>query len=216
MNLFPRVNPLLTVCTLAALATGLLATGFLWLQFTRHSPARVHVVSGVFSRGECDHAIQAAETANAWTKRRHAHYPTDDVSLADVPALANVSHAIDSRVVPRLRRAFGVRPDLEISVGDLFLIRYSAVGQSGLAMHIDSSTLSFSVALSEADAYVGGGIEFDLLDAPISVHKGSMVRTRGVGQGTFGICALPGLSGYSSRMLCTKTLGGLECGSGSG
>lgn len=162
----------------------LLATGYaimalsmvvMWLQYARQSAARVHVQPSIFTAAECASAVRIAERADVWVEKRHDLYPTDDFSVDDVPELANVSRAVDARVLPFLREAFGVRDDLELRVDDLFFIRYTAAGQSGLKMHGDSTTLSFSLALSESHAYTGGGIQFELLEETIRVTQGTVV-----------------------------------------
>lgn len=129
----------------------------------------------MFTPEECEHAVKTAEKANVWTKRRHALYPTHDFSVNDVPELANVTRAVDTRVIPLLRRAFNIRDDLEVLVDDLFLIRYSAAGQKSLELHADATTLSFSIALSDPKSYTGGGIAFDMLDAPLLVDQGTAI-----------------------------------------
>lgn len=148
---------------------------FIWLQFAYHAPALVYVRPSVFTVEECEHAIRVAEQANVWTQDRHKTYPTDDFNVNDVPELANVSRAVDERVLPLLRELYGVRADMELSVHDLFLIRYTSSKQAGLKMHVDITTLSFGLALSEPEAYGGGGIQFDLLEAPIRVDRGATV-----------------------------------------
>eukprot|EP00965_Chrysotila_dentata_P190871 6174165-Pleurochrysis_carterae.AAC.2 len=149
----------------------------LWLklQFDVHADARIIVKPHLLTSEECEEVINIAENTNVWSRTRHAYFPTDDISVRDVPQLQNVSRAVDERIVPLLRTTYGVPPELDIRVGDLFIIRYSKDGQSGLRKHIDDSTLSFSVALSKPSEYVAGGVEFDLLESPVRVHQGSIV-----------------------------------------
>jgi len=173
----PRRHSTLMRAACAAITSGL---AFVWLQLVFHAPARVHVRGGVFSAAECEHAIAIAEAEAAWTKKRHAFYPTEDFEMRTVAALANVSEAVESRVLPLLRGAFGVREELNLTLNDLFLVRYSTAGQAGLTMHVDGTTLSFSVALSEPNEYASGGIEFELLgSAPIRAERGAVVMHPG-------------------------------------
>lgn len=145
------------------------------LQIYLHQPARVFVRPALFSPAECAHVVGAAEASLQWSNDRHGYYPTEEIAVATIPALANVSLAVNERLVPLLRRTFMVAGSQRIAVADLFVVRYRVAGQRGLRMHIDDSTLSFSVALSEADAYAAGGLEFQLSGAPQRVEQGTAV-----------------------------------------
>ena len=174
---------------LALLVVSLFAAVLFYYQVHMHEPARVYVQPEVFSSVECEHIVGAATESRAdWSRKRHGYYmhmhmhmymcmyPPEDIAVSDVPALANVTHAVSSRVLPLLRRAFGVPPELAMLVDDLFVVRYRATGgQSGLRVRIDDSTLSFSVALSPPTEYDGGGLSFQLSPAPVRVDQDTAI-----------------------------------------
>ena len=145
------------------------------LQVWMHAPALIYIRAAAFSAAECESMVSLAEQANAWSRKRHKSFPTEDLAIHTVPSLANVTTAVESRVIPLLRSSYGLSQDEHISIKDLFLVRYSPAGQDELAMHSDGSTLSFSVALSAPDDFGGDGIEFDLMTAPIWAVQGSLL-----------------------------------------
>ena len=162
---------------LAAISISVVGLGYMALQFHLQVDARIHVLPELFTVAECKSIVRVANGANACTTGRHAYFPTDDVQLSAVPALANVSAAVKARVFPLLRERFSLGGEAK-EVNDLFLIRYrgdDASAQSELKMHTDGSTLSFSIALSAPTDFGGGGIDFDLLPAPIRELQGSLV-----------------------------------------
>lgn len=165
------------VCLLLSYSLALASAYLLWLQLDRHPPAKIFVGFDVFSEQECSDAVAFAESANAWTRTRHALYPTDDFSVYDLPGLANLSRSVEERVLPLLRASFGIADGVALAVSDLFLIRYSSSsgGQAGLKWHTDETTLSISVALSSPESFSGGGVEFDLLPQPLRANRGSVV-----------------------------------------
>ena len=76
---------------LAALSISVVGLGYMALQFHLQVDARIHVLPELFTVAECKSIVRVANGANAWTTGRHAYFPTDDVQLSAVPALANIS-----------------------------------------------------------------------------------------------------------------------------
>ena len=131
----------------------------------------------VFTVAECESMVQTVNIVDKWTSDRHPHFPTDDVPINSVPELAIVSTAINERIIPLLKSRYELG-DSHIEMHDLFLIRYrgdDASAQNELKMHIDGTTLSFSIALSPPDAYAGGGIEFDLVETSVKAAQGALI-----------------------------------------
>jgi hypothetical protein len=126
--------------------------------------ARAVVTSSGLSPADCAAAVAAAEEAAAaqggWLTDRHDNYPTTDLEVGKIPALAALW---ESRLAPTVlalvARHFGV-PATDIAVDDLFVVRYAAGDghQRALAPHADSSHVSFNLALN--GGFSGGGTAF--------------------------------------------------------
>jgi hypothetical protein len=116
-----------------------------------------------------------------WQTTRHATHPTTDFSLHDAPHIWAVCAPIVAAVVlPALRAAFFAAGDpgagAGLEVDDLFYVRYDADApgaQTELEAHRDASLLSFSVAMSSPDDFVGGGTRF--------VGSGQLLRPEAAG-----------------------------------
>jgi len=146
-------------------------------EFVRLILTPASLPQAVFTVAECESMVQTVNIVDKWTKNRHSHFPTDDVPINSVPELANVSTAINERRIPLLKSRYELG-DSHIEMHDLFLIRYrgdDASAQNELKMHIDGTTLSFSIALSPPDAYAGGGIEFDLVETSVKAAQGALI-----------------------------------------
>lgn len=155
-----------------------LPPAFIWLQVHQHAPARVYIRPALFSPDECASIIRTVDAAGLWGRETGDYVvKTDQVHLPEVPALSNVTLAVETRVMPLLREAYGVPLGEELRLANVYIIRYMASSeeQPGLEMHADESTLTFSVALSPPDAYGSGGLEVDLLDAPLRLETGGAV-----------------------------------------
>ncbi|KAH8069218.1 mandelate racemase/muconate lactonizing enzyme [Aureococcus anophagefferens] len=113
-------------------------------------------------------AAGAPRARRGWQTTRHATHPTTDFSLHDAPHIWAVCAPIVAAVVlPALRAAFFAAGDpgagAGLEVDDLFYVRYDADApgaQTELEAHRDASLLSFSVAMSSPDDFVGGGTRF--------------------------------------------------------
>ena len=110
-----------------------------------------------------EHAAQ-----HGYACSRHKHFPTTDIAIepSSAPALDSAVRPLVQRVVlPTMALAYGF--DLEdLSVRDLFFVKYEAAGssQNRLAPHRDGNLLSFSILLSDpATDFEGGGLCFHSL-----------------------------------------------------
>lgn len=101
-----------------------------------------------------------------WLTKRHSVHPTTDFSLLDAPeVLAVAQPVISSVVLPTLYQLYfdGDHDQVKLEINDLFYVRYdgdTAKAQKELEPHRDGSLLSFSIALTSPDAFVGGGTRF--------------------------------------------------------
>ena len=116
-----------------------------------------------------------------WTHKRHTRYPTTDQELFRFPSLdERVSSLLRTRLMPGLAVLYGL--DLsELSVYDLFVIKYEHKPgeQRALPRHIDGSCFSFIVQLNALDEFVGGGTKFAHASHPISVPAGHALLFNG-------------------------------------
>ena len=151
---------------------------FLWWQFHRHEQAKIFLVRDAFSAAECEVVLRIVTDAslNLWDNIEESqHYlPTKEIRVSESPQLLNATREPVKRMLGHLRRLYHVQDDMELA--DLYVVRYDKEGVSGLQMHVDAYTLSFSLALSPPTAYEGGGLEFDLLGGePLREAFGTVV-----------------------------------------
>lgn len=123
-----------------------------------------------------------ARAADGWTTERHAAYATTDLPCGSVPEVDRwVRESLRRRALPLIARRHGwlpggaVGPEEEGSrlvFRDLFFVRYSAAGQSGLALHRDGSILSFNILLNDASDFDGGGTYIEADDRAYHIGRG--------------------------------------------
>ena len=115
----------------------------------------------LLSENECALLIFEAEIyakENGWTRKRHENYPTTDLPVSELErAHALVMSRVYNRIIPKIEAMFKFDKE-RIDVHDIFLIRYTAGGQSALENHQDGSLFSFIMPLN--DEFEGGGTEF--------------------------------------------------------
>jgi GR25 family glycosyltransferase involved in LPS biosynthesis len=138
--------------------------------------------------GRCADIIAMAEKTNRWTTDRHTNYPTTDIPLGDIQGLA-VSTGTDlvGRVVASLRECYELGDDCLLDPHDIFVVKYSAQGQTGLEAHRDNSELSFVLLLSDPQDFEGGGTYYEETGILVNPRKrGSLVihcgKTRHTGR----------------------------------
>ncbi len=108
--------------------------------------------------------IHVAE--HGWLTKRHSVHPTTDFSLLDAPKVMAVAEPIMASVVlPTLYKLYfnGDEEQVKLAINDLFYVRYdgdTANAQKELEAHRDGSLLSFSIALTSPEKFVGGGTRF--------------------------------------------------------
>eukprot|EP01051_Picozoa_sp_SAG22_P003845 SAG22_NODE_193_length_15643_cov_5.339424_7_plen_216_part_00 len=127
----------------------------------------------VLSRAECAAVIAAAEGHAAdWSTGRHAAYPTVDLDVRDIRALAGWLPAkLGKKLLRPMEAGFGLAvgaagagaagavgaaPRCRLAIDDLFVAKYEPGGQKGLGAHEDSSTWSFVIALNSGGGGGGG------------------------------------------------------------
>eukprot|EP01134_Creolimax_fragrantissima_P001186 CFRG1186T1 len=122
-----------------------------------------------------------AKERGGWGTVRHCSVPTTDVAVEDIPVLRPwLRSLMSNRLSPMLCECFPCLADgtdlgpngNRVRIHDAFVVRYDECDKSlSLPTHSDTSSLSFTIALSESSDYVGGGTWFEALgqrvvDAP--------------------------------------------------
>ncbi len=126
----------------------------------------------------CQHLVSLAEAhgrARGWATGRHKHFPTTDIAVTkeNAPEIYDAlqPNVVDGVVLPTLAAHYGQFDPTELSMADMFLVKYEAKAaaseddatQDRLAFHRDGSLLSFSILLSDPCAFEGGGLRFHSL-----------------------------------------------------
>ena len=160
------------------------------LERLRHEPtevmARVHAISGLWSREECEgvtRELGAVAAVHGWTRKRHAAYDTTDIPcnyLSEVDAL--VRDRLRERLFPALARLYQMPPErYTFHFRDLFFVKYEAKEgeQSGLDLHRDGSVISFNILLNPASDFDGGGTYFENENRTYSLQQGDCLTHSG-------------------------------------
>ena len=152
-----------------------------------------HAVHGAFAPAQIDRLVRLADAhvaIHGWMTKRHCNHPTTDFSLLDAPEVwAAAAPQVSATVLPTLHRLFfGDDEDAALEINDLFYVRYDGDregAQTSLEAHRDGSLVSFSIALTSPESFVGGGTRFVGADkvlrptAPgdLVAHSGKIVHS---------------------------------------
>merc|ERR1712196_704714 len=102
-----HADPLLSINKAAKLQCGSLSVP----NAECNSIPRMAGVRLMFLNQECDMVIHKAEAEaerSGWTTRRHASYPTTDISLRNIPSLHPfASELLKTRIFPELANLYG-------------------------------------------------------------------------------------------------------------
>ncbi|ORX43552.1 hypothetical protein DM01DRAFT_1340703 [Hesseltinella vesiculosa] len=145
-----------------------------------HFPSPV-VVPEVLTADQCQMILdQCLQMEDAWTSDRHSAFPTHDIPLTTTPSFADVVSLLRERVIYKiLCPMYGFAPH-QLGFRDLFLVKYSACGQRGLAAHTDGCLLSFSILVNGPTDFSGGGTQFFVSDGSPSTllhpHQGALIH----------------------------------------
>jgi hypothetical protein len=127
----------------------------------------VFKVKALLSTHECE-TILRNYSKKEWSTNRHSAFPTTDVSLTKNIEIVAI---VNDRIIPLLAMKYGFEnEDLEIL--DVFLVKYSAAGQTGLAAHTDGCLLSFNILLNERIEFGGGGTYFPKFKKNVEINTG--------------------------------------------
>lgn len=140
----------------------------------------------------CQHLVSLAEAhgrTRGWATGRHKHFPTTDIAVTkeNAPSIYDAlqPHVIDSIVLPTIAALYGHFDVNELSMADMFVVKYEAkldspdadvAQQDRLAFHRDGSLLSFSILLSEPSDFEGGGLRFHSLGPSCVACSSSVCR----------------------------------------
>lgn len=123
------------------------------------------------SSERCDEIITKANLMDNWSKNRHKHYPTTDIPLQNIDNL-DLRQEIENicKIAMREYKLTGV-----VNPFDLFVVKYSANGQSFLDIHRDTSELSFIILLSDPSDFEGGGTFYEVYNKTFKPQKGEIL-----------------------------------------
>lgn len=137
----------------------------------------------------CMHAIQCVYSFNFLPitcihtnpNLSSLHPPPTDIPLHAVPSLLTwFAEALLPRTLQLLRDAFFEGQDMQCSVHDAFVVKYSAAdGQRHLPLHSDESTHSITVALNSDSDFTGGGTYFQDLRGAVRPPIGHVLAFDG-------------------------------------
>jgi len=112
-------------------------------------------------------------------------YPqaTHDLEICRHPGICEYlnEREVMARIGGVIHANFGQAP---ACYDDVFLIKYSTDHQKELISHVDAGDVSFMIALSEREAFEGGGTRFECIDETVQVRGGEdSGRGRGAKRG---------------------------------
>lgn len=157
--------------------------GFVRWQYAVHQTARIHLVENAMSVSQSEAILRLVQDSALWDNQEESQLdlpteevlPTKEVRVHDMPAMLIASQPTVDRMLGLLRRLYDL-DDEQMRLRDLYVVKYDNNGVSGLPIHDDECTLSFSLALSRTDSYEGGGLQFDNLQGePLRGKQGTAV-----------------------------------------
>ena len=137
---------------------------------------QVFVTKDVINREICHQVIRWAE-GGTWTTQRHYAVPTHDVPVHTVSKLLDWFKNLHRQLIqPLLASQFELSSNFYVH--DAFCVKYEGGELSNhLPIHIDESTHSFVLALS--DGYGGGGTYFYDDDTTVHLETGDLLSFKG-------------------------------------
>ncbi|KAI8064629.1 hypothetical protein BC940DRAFT_226760, partial [Gongronella butleri] len=134
----------------------------------------------VFSPGDCKRVMELVQPLDAWTSARHSSFATVDIPVLTTPALSLVAQWARDRVVRAILEPIYGFAQGQLDFRDLFLVKYTADGQRGLAPHADGGLISFSILINDPANFDGGGTTFFPADGqPVlfgHAHQGDLIH----------------------------------------
>jgi hypothetical protein len=94
-----------------------------------------------------------------WQKNRHSSFPTVDFPCHQLPDElgSTLARFLENRILPHISSVTGIDMN-ELSLLDIFFVRYRPIEQAGLAFHTDGCLVSFNIPIN--DDFDGGGTAF--------------------------------------------------------
>ena len=127
------------------------------------------VLKKVLSPKFCSDFIKDAEEIgkrDGWMEKRHKYYPTTDLQINNKwKGYKVIDDLMKTIIYPKVMQMFKVKFD-DITLHELFIIKYDVSGQKMLKYHEDWGEFSFIVGLN--NEYEGGGTQFK--------HNGETIR----------------------------------------
>ncbi|KAI8875635.1 hypothetical protein K501DRAFT_327408 [Backusella circina FSU 941] len=106
-----------------------------------------------------------------WTMGRHSAFATVDIPIRDDEQLAYLEPIVRQRLFPLLATHYQFKVS-DLAFRDIFLVKYSAVGQRGLKLHTDGCLFSLTLLISNEHDFQGGGTYYASTDTVLHLKQG--------------------------------------------
>ena len=132
--------------------------------------------------GECLQLLSLADEIaheSGWSEFRHENFPTRDIAIMQSPELmAMLEPVIRDRLYSLIGEMFSLDAK-QLFLIDLFVVNYQMDQQRQLALHEDTSLLTFSCLLKDPMHFRGGGLYIKDIDQSIQLNQGEAVAHAG-------------------------------------
>ena len=119
-------------------------------------------------------------TANGWSARRYAYYPTVDNQITEEwQVFSDIELFLESVIYPSICNTFDISGTDKLGLNEVFIVKYDMSGQLYLEPHRDGSEFSFIVALNDKNEYNGGGTRFCETDTNVKLGVGECLVFNG-------------------------------------
>lgn len=127
----------------------------------------------------CDWIISEYETYannnNGWTTDRHGGAPTTDLPVKCIPNILNFLLILfDKTISNYIIKDYCLTDTSKMNITDIFIVKYEEHNQTSLEKHVDESTVSVIITLSNINDYEGGGTKFED-DIIVKQNKGDIL-----------------------------------------
>ncbi|GAA5817806.1 hypothetical protein MFLAVUS_011363 [Mucor flavus] len=122
---------------------------------------------------ECQNILQVCEQQKEWTTDRHSAFATTDIPIRSNTQLAYLEQVVKDRLFPELALFYHFKQN-DLEFRDIFLVKYSAIAQTGLKIHTDGCLFSLTLLISDPNDFEGGGTYYQSIDKVIHLNQGDV------------------------------------------
>jgi hypothetical protein len=118
-----------------------------------------------FTKDICKWIINECEeyaVKYGWTKNRHDMYPTTDIPVENIQSIFKfIITSFSQTIIHKIKKSYEIDDTVNISIKDLFVVKYEYNKQNYLELHADTSCISVNILLSDISEFNGGGTFFE-------------------------------------------------------